>query len=87
MNIAPQDSNDETDPKVEYLIQQIELGITPAGYNAGLYTKLWEVQDKLKAGEREIAQALVDALLREINAIPANRVTPEEVEGLIRSAN
>jgi hypothetical protein len=87
MDAATADDREETDPKVELLVDEIQLRVTPPGYKAGLYAKFWEVEDKLKAGDSEDAHTLIDSLIEEIHKIPKTRVTPEEEQRLIKTVN
>jgi hypothetical protein len=87
LNAGTEHDREDIDPKVELLIEQFQLRVTPPGYKAGVYTKLWEIEDNIKAGNQGATHTLIDDLIKEINDIPKTRITPEEEQALIKTAN
>jgi hypothetical protein len=72
IDIAAAGTEDETDPRVEQLVRTIRFRVNPPGNTAGLYDKLWGIEDAATSGDRETACTLADGLIEEVRAMSEN---------------
>lgn len=85
--LAAPDSRQESDPRVARLVEQHLPKITPAGYKAGLYTKLERVEEMATEGDYEAADGLLDEVIAEARSLSGDKISTEEAEHFIATVN
>ena len=84
IDIAASGSEYETDPRVAQLVRTMRFRVPPPGDTAGLYRKLWGIEDAAASGDRETACTLADDLIEEVRTMSVNgEDSGEKAESLI----